>query len=454
MAATSAVPTMPPGPRLPPALQTLLFVFAPRRFIGASWRRYGDVVHFRTRFDPRFVLVFHPRQVRQVFKAPPDVLRAGEANALLGPVVGARSVLLLDGEEHLRHRRLMLPPFHGRRMKAYEAEVLGATDRALERWPVGRPFALLPEMQAITLDVISGAVFGLQEGARAEELKRRLRAMLDPLSTRLGLVALMLSGGRVGDRGAMRRFEASRAAVDELLYEEIATRREPTERERASVSERKGDDIFSLLLSARDEEGRGLTDSELRDELVTLLVAGHETTAAGLAWTFELVGRHPEVLRRLREAFAAADDAYPDAVVKEALRLRPVIAGVGRKVRTPFELGGYLLPPGTEINPSIAVVHRRPDLYPEPEAFRPERFLDPEQAPDTYTWIPFGGGVRRCLGASFALFEMRTVLSRVVERTELRPARRKPEPVLRRGITQVPEHGARAIQPAPPRPPA
>jgi cytochrome P450 len=436
---------MPPGPPLPPLLQTLLFVLVPRRFIHASWRRYGDVVRFRTHFDPRFVLVFHPREVRQVFTAPGDVLRAGEANSPLGAVLGERSVLLLDGEEHLRHRRLMLPPFHGRRMQAYADEVIAATDRALERWPVGEPFPLLPEMQAITLDVITTAVFGMEEGPRAEELKRRLRAMIEPLSNRLGILALLLSGGRFGDHGAMRRFETSRAAVDELLYDEIAARR-------AAGGFEEADDVFSALLAARDEQGRGLTDRELRDELVTLLVAGHETTAAGLAWTFELLGRNPAVLARVRTAVEAGDDDYLDAVVKESLRLRPVIAGVGRKVRAPFELGGYRLEPGTEINPSIALIHRRPDLYPEPGAFRPERFLDADHAPDTYTWIPFGGGVRRCLGASFALFEMRTVTARVLQRTELRPARRRPEPVLRRGVTQVPEYGARAIQPAPPRP--
>ncbi len=436
---------MPPGPPLSPLVQTLLFVFFPRRFIHASWRRYGDVVRFRTRFDSRFVLVFHPREVRQVFTASGDVLHAGEANAPLGAVLGARSVLLLDGAEHLRHRRLMLPPFHGRRMQAYEDRMVAATDHALERWPVGEPFALLPEMQAITLDVITTAVFGMEEGPRAEELKRRLRAMIEPLSNRLGILTLVLSGGRFGDRGAMRRFEESRAAVDELLYEEIAARRQDGGFEDA-------DDVFSALLAARDEQGQGLTDRELRDELVTLLVAGHETTSAGLAWTFELLGRNPAVLARAREAVEAGDDAYLDALVKEALRLRPVIAGVGRKVRGPFELGGYHLEPGTEINPSIALIHRRGDLYPDPTAFRPERFLDPENAPDTYTWIPFGGGVRRCLGASFALFEMRTVTARVLARTSLRPARRRPEAVLRRGVTQVPEHGARAIQPAPPRP--
>lgn len=452
MTALNAPPALsaPPGPRLPASLQTALFILAPRRFIERSWRRHGDVVSFSTRFDSRFVLVFHPREIKEVFTAPADVLRAGEANAVLGPVVGQRSVLLLDGPEHLRHRRLMLPPFHGRRLQAYQRQVLAATDAAVDRWPVGRPFALLAEMQQITLDVIAGAVFGIEEAARAAELKRRLRAMLEPLSNRLGLLALMLSGGRFGDGGAMRRFEASRAAVDELVYEEIARRREATD-----LDER--DDVFSLLLSARDEDGQGLSDAELRDELITLLVAGHETTATGLAWAFELLGRNPEVRARLREAADAdgAGEDYADAVVKEALRLRPVIAGVGRKVRGgPFELGGYRLEPGTEINPSIALVHRRADLYPEPDAFRPERFLDPESAPDTYTWIPFGGGIRRCLGASFALFEMRTVAQRVLARTELRPARRRPEAVLRRGITQVPEHGARVVQAAPPRPAA
>jgi cytochrome P450 len=435
----ASVATLPPGPKLPPLLQTLGFLFAGRRFLDGCRRRYGDVVTMGTAFDARFVMVFDPDLLKKVFQASPDRLRAGEANALLGPILGERSVLLLDGAEHLRQRKLMLPPFHGQRLRTYEQTMLDATDRAIDSWPTGEPFTLMPSMQSLTLDVILHAVWGLDEGPRAEELKRRVRAAIDPLQQRLGVLVLALSGGRFGDRGAMQRFEQRRAALDEMIFEEIATRRAAPD-----LTERE--DVFSMLLGARDEDGQPMTDQELRDELVTLLVAGHETTATGLSWAFELLLRTPRVLAKLRSELAGGDETYLDAVVKEALRLRPVIPGVGRVVRgEPFELGGYMVPPGVEINPSIATIHRRADRYPTPGEFRPERFLG-EDPPDTYTWVPFGGGTRRCLGASFALLEMKVVIRRVLERTELRAAGRRPERVLRRGITMVPRDGVRVLR--------
>ena len=443
-AVAPVVESFPPGPRLPRLLQTLGFILVPARFVDACRKRYGDVVTFSSLFDPRFVMVFDPDLVKQVFRGSPEQLRAGEANAVLGPVVGDRSVLLLDGAEHLRERRLMLPAFHGERMRTYEHVMRGAADRAIDSWPLGEPFALLPSMQALTLDVIMSAVFGVAEGARQEELKRRVRALLEPVASRAGVLLRAVSGGRLG-AAAGRTFEESRRRLDDLIYEEIARRREA-----ADLEERE--DVFSMLLLARDEDGRPMTDRELRDELVTLLVAGHETTATGLAWALELLLRNPAVLERLRLELAAGDEGYLEAVVKETLRLRPVILGVGRVVRgEPFEVGGYAIPPGVEINPSIAAIHRRADRYPAPEAFRPERFLGPD-APDTYTWLPFGGGTRRCLGASFATFEMRIVIRRVLERAQLRPASRRPERGVRRGITFVPERGARVRQIAPPRP--
>jgi cytochrome P450 len=270
-------------------------------------------------------------------------------------------------------------------------------------------------------------------------LKRRVRAVIEPLSRRFGIVVLAMSGGRFGDRKAVQRFEERRRELDAMIYEEIAQRRAATD-----LDER--DDVFSMLLGARDEDGEPMTDQELRDELVTLLVAGHETTATGLAWAFDLLLRTPRVMQRLKESLAQGDDTYLDAVVKEVLRLRPVIPGIGRVVRgEPFELGGYTVPPGTEINPSIGVIHRRGDRYPQPGQFRPERFLE-ENPPDTYTWVPFGGGTRRCLGASFAQLEMKIVIKRVLERAELRAVGGKPEKVERRGITLVPREGVRVVR--------
>ena len=404
--------SMPPGPPLPRLLQTLGFIFAPAPFLDACRRRYGDVVTMGTLFDPKFVMVFDPAVVKQVFRGPHEQLRAGEANAPLGPVLGARSVLLLDGDEHLRQRRLMLPSFHGERMREYETVMTTAADRAIDSWPVGETFALLPYMQSLTLDVIMHAVFGVEEGTRQEELKRRIRTMLDPVGNRAAILMMMVSGGRLGVTGRVERFQRQRQAVDEMIYAEIARRREADD-----LAERT--DVLSMLLLATDEQGEAMTDAELRDELVTLVVAGHETTATGLAWAFELLLRNPAVLARAQAAVAEDDTAYLDAVVKETLRRRTVVPGVGRVVRgAPFQLNGYVIPPGIEINPSIAGMHRRADSYPGPTEFRPERFLG-DDPPDTYTWIPFGGGTRRCLGASFATFEMRVVIARVLARAQL-----------------------------------
>ncbi len=436
MTATNPSAKLPPGPRLPRILQTAAFMLAGPRFLEACRRRYGGAVTLGTLFDDKFVILFDPDLVKEVFQGPADQLHAGEANALLGPVLGERSVLLLDGSEHLRHRRLMLPHLHGQRMQAYAQTVLEATDREIDRWPVGEPFALLESMQALTLQVIMRAVFGYRPGDAEEELRSRLRAMVEPLSSPRGIPLMLLLGRLGSDRGALQRFEAQRQAVDQILYAEI-------ERRRAQSDLAERGDVFSALLLAEDDEGHRLSDREVRDELVTLLLAGHETTATGLAWTFDLVLRNQRVLARLR---AGADDEYRDAVVKEALRVRPVIPGVGRVVRgAPFHLNGYVIPPGVEINPSIRMIHRRADLYPEPSSFRPERFLGPD-APDTYTWLPFGGGIRRCLGASFALMEMRIVLARVLERAALRPADPEPERVQFRAITLSPRNGTRVIQ--------
>jgi cytochrome P450 len=443
MASNGAPPNFPPGPPLPRFAQTLGFIVRPAAFLEACRRRYGDVVSFSTLFDSRFVIVFDPKSVKQVFQGSPEQLRAGEANSLLGPVLGERSVLLLDGAEHLRHRRLMLPAFHGQRMRAYESIMRQAADREIDSWPVGREFQLMPAMQALTLDVIMRAVFGVEEGQRFDDLRRALREMLQPISGRLAVVLLTASIAR-RRTGGLQDFEERRRRVDELIFDEIASRRRAPDLE-------EREDIFSTLLLARDEDGQPMTDQEVRDELVTLLVAGHETTATGLAWAFDLLLHDQRVLAKLREAIADGDEDYLDAVVKEALRIRPVIPGIGRVVRgEPYELGGYSIPPGVEINPSIAIVHRGDDHFPHAREFRPERFLE-DEPPDTYTWIPFGGGVRRCIGASFALFEMRVVIRQILERASLESLNAEMDPVQRRGITMVPKRGVRVRQLAPPR---
>src|SRR3954447_6397955 len=261
---------LPPGPPLPKWLQTLAFITMPDRFVRACQRRYGAMITFRTAFDPGWVMVSDPALVKELFRGSPERLRAGEANALLGPVLGERSVLLLDGREHLRQRKLLLPPFHGERMRAHEAVMVAATDRAISEWPVGSEFRLLGSMQALTLEVIMRAVFGMAAGPREDELRARIRETLAPAGPRgppapagrrLGLLVLALSGGRLGDRGAMAQFRARRLRMDALVYDEIARRRGARDLE-------SRDDVLSMLLAARDEDGRPMTDEELRDELV------------------------------------------------------------------------------------------------------------------------------------------------------------------------------------------
>ncbi len=437
----SAQPRLPPGPRLPRLVQTLGFIFGGPRYLEFCRRRYGNAVTMSTLFDRGFVMVFDPTLVKQLFQGSGEQLHAGEANALLGPIVGERSVLLLDGRQHLRHRRLLLPPFHGPRMQVYEEVIRRAADAEIDRWPVGSPFALLPSMQSLTLHVILQAVFGYEPGPTEAELARQLRGFIDPLSQPRNLIRMARALARRGTQN--ESFQRRRRAVNEILLAEIERRRQLPEQELT-----KRDDVFSALLLAEDEAGQRLTDSEVRDELMTLLLAGHETTATGLAWAIDLLMHHDQIRERARQL----DPAYLDAVAKESLRLRPVIPGVGRVVRgEPFPLGQWLIPPGYEINPSIRMIHARPDLYPEPWAFRPERFLA-DDAPDTYTWLPFGGGTRRCLGASFALMEMRVILARVLERTDLEPASAELDRPELRVITLAPRNGVQAILPRPPRP--
>ncbi len=432
-------PRLPPGPPLPSWIQTALMLGGPR-YLEACRRRYGGAVFMRSLFDNGFVVVFDPELVKHLFKGPHEQLNAGEANALLGSILGQRSVLVLDGAEHLRHRKLMSAPFHGRRLQRYEDVVTAAADAEIDSWPVGVPFALLPTLQSLTLRIIVAAVFGYGPGAAEEELRRRLRAMVTPVAQPRGLLSLFLLPRLGLDRGR-RRFADSRDAVDELLYAEIEQRRGQPD-----LAQR--DDVFSSLLLAQDDHGDHLSPPEIRDELVTLLMAGHETTATGLAWTFDLLLHNRAVLERAM----SGDDAYLDAVVKESLRLRPVIPGVGRVVRRArFELGPYVIPEGVEINPSIRMIHAREDLYPGAREFRPERFLAAD-APDTYTWIPFGGGTRRCLGASFAQMEMRVALRRILQRTTLLAASRRRDPAQFRAITVAPKHGVRVVLERPPAP--
>ncbi len=441
MATATPVPTsLPPGPDAAPWRQTAQLLLRPEAFLRDARERHGDVFTVRTAMFGDFVVVASPEHVRTVFTGRPDVLRAGEANAPLAALLGERSVLVLDGPEHIRQRRLLLPPFHGDRLRGAEALVRRATLHELEEWPSRRSFALLPSMQAITLEVIVKVVFGVRQVARFEELSARLRELLRPIGGRLRTVLGVLAGGDGMQGGPdARAFAARRAAVDELLFAHIAEAR-------ADPGLAARDDVLSMLLLARDEDGFGMEDQEVRDELLTLLLAGHETTATALAWAFERLVRTPDVLARLQASLEGEDrgHAYLDATAREVLRIRPVLPNVGRILAEPFALAGHVLPAGTAVLPSISLSHVDERSFPDAGEFRPERFLGPD-APGGYAWIPFGGGARRCIGAPFALLEMRQVLRTVLERCALRASDPRDEAAVRRGIVIAPEHGARVL---------
>jgi cytochrome P450 family 135 len=426
---------LPPGPSMPPPAVFALFLLQPGRFLDDCRERYGSPFTVRLSSERTVVITDDPAVIKRVFTGDPDKLLAGVGNAVLRPLLGPRSVLLLDGPEHMRQRKLLLPPFHGERMRLYGDAVVEATARQLARWPVGEPFAAQPSMQAITLEVIVRAVLGVEDEARMERIAAPLRRLLDSMTDQRRLFALQIaSSKRNGPLSPWRRFrESLLAPADAVLLAEIRARR-------AAGDAESREDVLSLLLAARDEEGLGLTDAELRDELMTLLVAGHETTATALSWTLERLVRHPKVLSRLSEQLRAGDgEDYLDAVIKESLRLRPVVPAVARYLTGPTDFGDFTLPAGVHITPSIYLTHRNREIYPDPDAFRPERFL--ERPPGAYEWIPFGGGTRRCLGASFALFEMRIVLGQILRRAELVTTGDRPERITRRAITFSPGRG-------------
>jgi cytochrome P450 len=427
-------PRLPPRPSLPRMMMATGFVLRPTEFFDACQAAAGDYFTLQPAPGRTLVVSSDPQAARQVFSGDPSKMLAGEANIILAPMLGRRSLLLVDGPEHLRARKLLLAPFHGGRMRQYTRTMAEAAQWQIAGWPRRRPFAVLQSMQAITLEVIMRVVFGVEEQRRRERLSAPLRRQLEMLGNRLAVLGLMLSFQPHGQgRGPLwERIYAARRDADRLIYEELELRR-------AGVLRSRGNDVLSLLLAARDEQGQPLADRELRDQLMTLLVAGHETTATALAWTLERITREPQVLARLQDD--PDDEAYLDAVIKETLRLRPVVPAVARKLTEPMRFGEWLLPADVHISPSIYLLHRRPDLYPEPLRFRPERFL--ERAPGTYEWIPFGGGIRRCLGASFALLEMRVVLQEILRSVRLRPAGAEGEGVLRRAVTFAPARGGR-----------
>ena len=436
--------SLPPGPRAPGIVQLVEFATRPVPWLEACARRFGDPFTVRFPGLGTYVLASAPDLIKQIFTGDPEQLLAGTANGIVEPIVGRNSVLRLDGPAHLRQRRLLSPPLRGERMHAYAGLIAEITDAELDRMPRQRPFALHEHMQSITLDIILRAVFGLDQGPVMRELRGLLVTMLEPPPALLAFMPPRLLDVPFSP---YRTFLRRRDAVDIALRRILRAR---------MASAARGTDILSLLLAARDEHGVAMTEDELRDELMTMLVAGHETTATALSWAIALLLDHPDVLARLRadlDGARTADGAlepaavtgldYLDAVVKETLRVRPIIPDVVREVQRPMSFAGFELPAGTFVAPCIHLAHRRAEAFPEPARFRPERWLGAKV--DPYTWLPFGGGIRRCLGMAFAMYEMKLVLAIMVTRLRLRLARPGPVAIVRRTITLAPAGGTRVV---------
>jgi cytochrome P450 family 135 len=429
----------PPGTPAPPLWQALRMARDPLGYAMAVHRRYGEPF---TMDGPGFgpsIVFSSPELVRQIVAGDPQVFHAGLANAPIRPVLGPWSLLTLDRAPHMRQRKLLLPPFHGERLRSYAGAIAELAEREVASWPTGTPFRLHERMERLTLEAILDVVFGIADEARKEELRRLL-----PLLVRSSRMLVFWGAVLHRDLGPIRpqaTFAARRDAVDALLHAEIAERRalDPARRARRK-------DILSMLVEAEHEDGTPMGDAEIRDQLATLVLAGHETTATALTWAIDLLQRNGEVLARLRAA--PDDDAYMDAVIREVLRIRPVVPMVGRTVTEAVRIGEHEIAAGTDLAVAMIVTHHREDVFPQPSRFRPERFLsDPGAEVPSYGWLPFGGGVRRCIGASFAQFEMATIL-RVLASSPLRLAVRRPEPMRATGVTIVPGRGVRVVRDA------
>jgi len=443
---SQSAPSLPPGPKLPTFLQLFRWIRQPIPFMEECARRYGDCFTIRFPFGPGTIVFFSdPEAIKEIFTGDPDQLRAGEANVVVRPFLGQNSLLLLDGTRHLHERRMMMPPFHGERMQVYGEVMREITDRAIERWSVGRPFAIHPPMQQITLNVILRTVFGIDESLTLARLRDLLTEVLARGANPLTLLPWFQVD--LGPRSPWGKLVRLRREINQLLFAEFAQRR---------AEGRAGrEDVLAMLIEAQDEAGQPMTDLQLRDELMTLLVAGHETTATSLAWVFYRVLNRTDVLEKLRAELHQvigsgpltpqhiAKLEYLDATIKETQRLNPILPIVARVLKSPARIGGRDLPAGISVAPCIYLTHRRSALWSNPEQFMPERFVGKKPSP--YEFFPFGGGIRHCLGAAFALYEMKIVLAEILLRTQLRAAPGHTIRVVRRAITFAPSEGMPVI---------
>ncbi len=435
---------LPDGPQTPPSLQLIQWIARPLEYMDTCAQRYGD--SFTVKLGNNFTAVFlsNPQAIQQIFTADPSLFDTSRDNGLLQPLLGSQSLIMVDGDRHQRQRRLLMPPFHGDRMRAYGQLICDVTRQVTSQWRVGEPFSVRSSMQEISLRVILKAVFGLREGSRYEQLRQLLGSLLESLSSRLSSSLLFydLLQRDLGPWSPWGRFLRQRRQVDDLIYAEIQERRAQADFNRA--------DILTLLMVARDEAGQPMTDVELRDELITLLTAGHETTASALTWAVYWIHHLPEVHSRLLQELDALGEAsdpseisrlpYLTAVCQETLRIYPIgMLAFPRTAKAPINLIGEQFAAGTSLVPCIYLTHQRQDLYPEPKRFKPERFL--ERQFSAYEYLPFGGSNRRCIGLAFAQFEMKLVLATVLSHFQLAIAHNHQVRPVRRGLTLAPSGG-------------
>jgi cytochrome P450 family 135 len=432
---------LPPGPKSPGPVQAVSWVWRPGPWLERCRAKYGDCFTLRL---PGFgdsgfksvVVLSDPRLVKEVFGGGARFARVNASRRALAPMFGEESVIVIDGDQHLRRRRMILPPFHGERLAGYQELIEKITEREIAMWPRHKRFSLQARLQAITLEVILRVVFGIEDEERYRNAHRAITQLLEVVANPFAELAIGLPE-RIGPINVRAALHRAKEPVDRLLFDEIARRRQASD-----LHARK--DILSLLLQARDDRDHGLSDTEIHDDLISLLLAGHETTATALAWAFLYLFQRPDALATLTdECHAGRSTDYLQAVIKEVLRLRPPLPVTDRVLTESWHVDGHNLPAGTVIAPCIYLIHHRADLYPEPASFRPERFLNGEA--ETYSWIPFGGGMRRCLGASFATFEAQVILTAILTRVGVGAAQPKLERIRRRSIVLAPNRGARAI---------
>ena len=440
---------LPNGPQTHPWVQMYQWLTNPLEYIEACAKRYGDIftLHLGQNAAPQ-VLISNPQAIQQIFTTDPKQLDSGESAGIRSPLLGQQSLLALEGKPHQRQRKLLTPPLHGERMLAYGELIRDITEQLTNQWQVGETFTVLPSMQAISFQVILKAVFGLEDGPRYEKLSELLIAILNPKIPMLRTVMLLFPSMRqdLGAWSPWGKYLRLRQQINELIYAEIGERKEQHDSSRT--------DILSLMMAARDEAGEPMTDLELRDELMTLLVAGHETTATTLSWALYWIHHLPQVREKLLQELDKLGEQpdpnaifrlpYLNAVCSETLRLYPVaISALDRLVKSPLQIGEYKFEPGTLLTPSIYLTHHREDLYPESKQFKPERFLERQFSPSEY--LPFGGGNRRCIGMAFALFEMKLVLATVLSHWDIELAESKPVQAVRKGLLFSPAGGVKMV---------